>query len=222
MIPWLGAEPGFPPDERALREPNGLLAAGGDLSPAWLLAAYRRGIFPWFSEGEPILWWTPDPRLVLVPDEFHVSHSLRKTLRRRRFEVRTDTAFADVLRDNAQMQNSLGAGTPDWFEVIAAGSMVPRKKPAPDIYFHAMEYMGVGPAECLAFEDSENGLIAARAAGLKTLVTVSDYTQGHDFSGAALLLDQLGEPGHPFRVLAGEVNGAEYVNVDLLRRLHVH
>ena len=97
MIPWLGAEPGFPPDERALHEPNGLLAAGGDLSPAWLLAAYRRGIFPWFSEGEPILWWTPDPRLVLVPDELHVSHSLRKTLRRRRFEVKADTAFADVL-----------------------------------------------------------------------------------------------------------------------------
>ena len=98
MIPWLGAEPGFPPDERALREPNGLLAAGGALTPAWLLAAYRRGIFPWFSEGEPILWWTPDPRLVLVPDELHVSHSLRKTLRRCRFEVRADTAFAEVLR----------------------------------------------------------------------------------------------------------------------------
>ena len=97
MIPWLGAEPGFPPDERALREPNGLLAAGGALTTAWLLAAYRRGIFPWLSEGEPILWWTPDPRLVLVPDEFHVSHSLRKTLRRRRFEVKADTAFVEVL-----------------------------------------------------------------------------------------------------------------------------
>ena len=98
MIPWLGAEPGFPPDERALREPNGLLAAGGALTPVWLLAAYRRGIFPWFSEGEPILWWTPDPRLVLVPDELHVSHSLRKTLRRRRFQVKADAAFAEVLR----------------------------------------------------------------------------------------------------------------------------
>lgn len=98
MIPWLGSEPGFPPDTQALAEPNGLLAAGGSLSPPWLLAAYRRGIFPWFSEGEPILWWTPDPRLVLVPDEVHVSHSLRKTLRRQRFEVRTDTAFGAVLR----------------------------------------------------------------------------------------------------------------------------
>ncbi len=98
MIPWLGSEAVFPPDAQALAEPNGLLAAGGSLSPAWLLAAYRRGIFPWFSEGEPILWWTPDPRLVLVPDEIHISHSLRKTLRRRHFEVRTDTAFAAVMR----------------------------------------------------------------------------------------------------------------------------
>ena len=98
MIPWLGAEPVFPADERALREPNGLLAAGGALSQPWLLAAYHRGIFPWISEGEPILWWTPDPRLVLVPDEVHISHSLRKTLRRRSFEVRADTDFAAVLR----------------------------------------------------------------------------------------------------------------------------
>ncbi|MHB1373110.1 MAG: leucyl/phenylalanyl-tRNA--protein transferase [Thauera sp.] len=98
MIPWLGKEPVFPPDAHALAEPNGLLAAGGALTPDWLLAAYRRGIFPWFSEGEPILWWTPDPRLVLVPDQFHVSHSLRKVLRRQRFEVRVDTAFAAVMR----------------------------------------------------------------------------------------------------------------------------
>lgn len=133
-----------------------------------------------------------------------------------RLAIATTTTPDNV---TALLQASLAPDAESWFEVIAAGSMVPKKKPAPDIYFHAMEYMGVEPAECLAFEDSENGLIAARAAGLKTLVTVSDYTQGHDFSGAALLLDQLGEPGHPFRVLAGEVNGAEYVNVDLLRRL---
>lgn len=98
MIPWLGDAVAFPPDDQALSEPNGLLAAGGSLSPAWLLAAYRRGIFPWFSEGEPILWWTPDPRLVLIPGQLHVSHSLRRTLRKRRFEVRTDTSFAAVMR----------------------------------------------------------------------------------------------------------------------------
>lgn len=97
MIPWLDA-PTFPPLERALAEPNGLLAAGGALSPEWLLAAYRRGVFPWFSAGEPVLWWSPDPRLVLIPERVHISHSLRKVLRRRRFEVRLDTAFAAVMQ----------------------------------------------------------------------------------------------------------------------------
>lgn len=110
MIPWLGETPAFPPDAAALAEPNGLLAAGGALTPAWLLAAYRRGIFPWFSAGEPILWWTPDPRLVLEPARLHVSHSLRKTLRRGRFEVRTDSDFAAVMRACAAPRDP-GLGT---------------------------------------------------------------------------------------------------------------
>ena len=97
MIPWLEGAPGFPPLERALTEPNGLLAAGGALDPQWLLAAYRQGIFPWFNPGEPILWWSPDPRLVLLPDELRISRSLRKTLRRRHFEVRVDSAFSMVI-----------------------------------------------------------------------------------------------------------------------------
>ena len=67
MIPWLDAQDPFPPVERALREPNGLLAAGGDLSVTRLVQAYERGIFPWYSDGQPILWWSPDPRMVLVP-----------------------------------------------------------------------------------------------------------------------------------------------------------
>ena len=96
MIPWLH-EPDFPPLSRALAEPNGLLAAGGQLTPAWLLAAYRRGIFPWFSEGEPIMWWSPDPRMVLLPSEVRITRSLAKTLRQDRFEVRFDTDFAAVI-----------------------------------------------------------------------------------------------------------------------------
>lgn len=96
MIPWL-VEPEFPPVDTALDDPNGLLAAGGELAPTWLLAAYRRGIFPWYNPGQPILWWSPDPRLVLYPSKLHISRSLRKTLRQKRFEVRFDTAFADVL-----------------------------------------------------------------------------------------------------------------------------
>jgi leucyl/phenylalanyl-tRNA--protein transferase len=97
MIPWLFDRPAFPPVERALREPEGLIAAGGELGPEWLLAAYRRGIFPWYSPGEPILWWSPDPRLVLFPGEIRITRSLRKTLRQGRFEIRLDTAFAEVM-----------------------------------------------------------------------------------------------------------------------------
>ena len=98
MIPWLPPEPVFPPLQTALVEPNGLLAAGGDLSPQRLLAAYRRGIFPWYSTGEPILWWSPDPRMVLFPDELKISRSLAKALRNAAYEVRLDTAFGDVVR----------------------------------------------------------------------------------------------------------------------------
>jgi leucyl/phenylalanyl-tRNA--protein transferase len=97
MIPWLkGADP-FPPPGRALREPNGLLAAGGDLSPKRLLEAYSQGIFPWYGEGEPILWWSPDPRMVLFPDELVVSRSLGKKVRNTGYEIRFDSAFDAVL-----------------------------------------------------------------------------------------------------------------------------
>ncbi len=97
MIPWLGPKDPFPPLEQALDEPNGLLAAGGGLSTARLLEAYRQGIFPWYGEGEPILWWSPDPRMVLVPGELKVPRSVGKMLRKSHFEVRADTAFRDVM-----------------------------------------------------------------------------------------------------------------------------
>jgi len=98
MIPWLDGDVPFPPLESARKEPNGLLAVGGDLSPRRLLEAYRRGIFPWFSEGDPILWWSPDPRMVLFPDEVKVSRSLAKALRNRRYEIRFDHDFEGVIR----------------------------------------------------------------------------------------------------------------------------
>ena len=97
MIPFLGPSDPFPPVQQALDEPDGLLAAGADLSPRRLIAAYRQGIFPWFNDGDPILWWSPDPRLVLAPHDFHVSHSLKTRLAQRRFRVTADTAFAAVL-----------------------------------------------------------------------------------------------------------------------------
>lgn len=99
-ITWLtpeGDREWFPPLDQALDEPEGLLAAGGDLSPTRLLAAYRRGIFPWYSAGQPVLWWSPDPREVLLPDEFKCSRSLAKTLRNRGFEVTFDRDFAAVV-----------------------------------------------------------------------------------------------------------------------------
>ncbi len=97
MIPWLRPGDPFPPVEQALREPEGLLAAGGDLSPARLLEAYSRGIFPWFNEDDPILWWSLDPRMVLFPAELKVSRSLRKTLTNGHYEIRTDSAFRRVM-----------------------------------------------------------------------------------------------------------------------------
>jgi leucyl/phenylalanyl-tRNA---protein transferase len=99
-ITWLtpdGDPEWLPPIEQALDEPNGLLAAGGDLSPRRLIAAYRRGVFPWFAAGQPILWWSPDPRAVLFPQEFHCSRSLAKSLRNRALELTTDRAFAGVI-----------------------------------------------------------------------------------------------------------------------------
>jgi len=97
MIPWLRPDDPFPPLEAALASPNGLLAAGANLSLDRLLVAYRQGIFPWFSQGEPILWWSPDPRMVLLPSEFKRSRALAKRLRRRDYEVRVDSAFTAVM-----------------------------------------------------------------------------------------------------------------------------
>lgn len=88
----------FPPVEQALREPDGLLAVGGDLAPERILSAYRHGIFPWFSPGQPILWWSPDPRAVLFPEKLKVSRSLRKTLNKGSFHVTFDSAFHEVIR----------------------------------------------------------------------------------------------------------------------------
>ncbi len=112
-ITWLSPQDSperFPPLERALDEPQGLLAAGGDLSPARLLAAYQRGIFPWYSPGQPVLWWSPDPRAVLYPEEFRCSRSLAKTLRNRGFETAINRDFAAVISGCAAPRAS-GSGT---------------------------------------------------------------------------------------------------------------
>jgi len=109
----------FPPSNEALEYPNGLLAVGGDLTPDNLLSAYRRGIFPWYEEPQPVLWWTPDPRSVLFPEELHVSRSLRKALRRRQFGLALDQRFSSVMRECAVLRGD-GLGT--WIDedMIAA------------------------------------------------------------------------------------------------------
>ena len=111
-IPWLGADPeaGFPPVSRAMREPNGLLAAGGDLSPRRLLEAYRQGIFPWYMPGEPVLWWAPEPRCVFETDAIHVSRRLRRDLRRCTWQVSADTRYGAVVDACARARRD-GGGT---------------------------------------------------------------------------------------------------------------
>lgn len=106
MIPWLATHPvQFPDTRKALKEPNGLLAAGGDLSADTLLAAYHRGIFPWYQEPDPILWWSPDPRMVLDPREVHISSSMKKMLRKMPFTITCDQAFDKVMQACAGTRN---------------------------------------------------------------------------------------------------------------------
>ena len=112
-LPQLDAgRPGvFPPAESALHEPEGLLAWGGELSPIWLLSAYRQGIFPWYNPGEPILWWSPDPRYGFVPGTVHLGRSRQRLLRRMDWRVRADTAFDAVVRHCAEVPRGGQAGT---------------------------------------------------------------------------------------------------------------
>jgi leucyl/phenylalanyl-tRNA--protein transferase len=110
MLAWLERGDPFPPPSAALKDPNGLLCAGADLSVARLLAAYRQGIFPWYSGDEPILWWSPDPRMVLYCDELKVSRSLGKSLRNKGYEVTADSCFEKVLLNCSKARKD-GAGT---------------------------------------------------------------------------------------------------------------
>jgi leucyl/phenylalanyl-tRNA--protein transferase len=101
----------FPPLSEALTEPNGLISIGGDLSVPRLLNAYQHGIFPWFSEGEPILWWSPDPRMVLLPSELKISNSLKKTLKNKKFELRFNTSFREVITACSKTPRGEQSGT---------------------------------------------------------------------------------------------------------------
>lgn len=134
-----------------------------------------------------------------------------------RMAIVTTTTPANV---TALLTNTLGADSESWFEVIAAGDIIPKKKPAPDIYFWAMEQMNVQADECIAFEDSANGIQSAIAANIKTIITINEYTKDDDFSAADLVLDQMGEPGQPFKVLQGHNYDHHYLDLALISKVH--
>jgi HAD superfamily hydrolase (TIGR01509 family) len=119
----------------------------------------------------------------------------------------------------ALLSATLGPGSMSWFDVIAAGDCVPCKKPAADIYTYALSKLGLEPGECLALEDSDNGLRSARSAGITTVVTVNEYTRQQDFTGASVVLSQLGEPDEGFEVLAGDGGTASFVDLAFLQEI---
>lgn len=133
-----------------------------------------------------------------------------------RLAIATTTSLQNVIN---LLESSLAPDAMTWFDVIAAGDMVPAKKPAPDLYHYALKELGLPAEQCIAFEDSNIGLRSAMGANIPTLITASHYTRHQDFTGALLALDNLGEPAQPFTVLMGEAGEARYVDMALLHQL---
>lgn len=117
------------------------------------------------------------------------------------------------------LKSTLGEDSPGWFDVIGAGDIVPGKKPEPDIYHWVLEQLGLPANQCIAIEDSENGVRASLAAGLDTVVTVNEYTRLQDFSGAAIVLSDLGDPAQPFSIFEGNAGASRWVDTELLVNL---
>lgn len=134
-----------------------------------------------------------------------------------RLAIATTTTPENV---TALLTHTLGAESIDWFEVIAAGDIVPAKKPAPDIYDYALKEMQLDPTQCIAFEDSANGIKSSLGAKLNTIITINDYTTDHDFNGASIVLDQMGEPEQAFSVISGDAANATFLNCDMIEQLH--
>lgn len=132
-----------------------------------------------------------------------------------RLAIATTTSPENV---SALLQHSLAEDAEDWFDLIAAGDVVPAKKPAPDIYFWALRELELGPQQCVAIEDSRNGLRASMGAGIKTLITINDYTAQEEFDGALAVLSDLGEPHAPYKLIAGQACDKGYVDVALVKK----
>lgn len=118
------------------------------------------------------------------------------------------------------LENTLGSDSIDWFDVIAAGDIVPAKKPAPDIYDYALKELDLAADQCIAFEDSANGIKSSKGAGLATIITTNGYTRDDDFNDACLVIDQMGEPDKPFTVIKGDTDGSTCLDCDLVMKLH--
>ena len=134
-----------------------------------------------------------------------------------RLAIATTTSPANV---EALIHYAFAPEVMGWFEVISAGDSVKAKKPAPDIYLLALQQLALAPQQCLALEDSGNGILSARAAGLETVITTNAYTHDHSFDDALIVLDQFGEPDQPFTVLQGDAHGKQFLDLALLRKLH--
>ena len=133
-----------------------------------------------------------------------------------RLAIATTTTPANV---TALLTHTLGKESIGWFDIIAAGDIVPAKKPAPDIYDYALKERQWDAANCIAFEDSENGIQSSHGANLTTIITVNDYTREHDFSGAHIVLEHLGEPGNKPKVYAGDLGQYECVDLEYLKEI---
>ncbi len=134
-----------------------------------------------------------------------------------RLAIATTTTPENV---TALLTHTLGKDSIAWFEVIAAGDIVPAKKPAPDIYDYALKALKLNAEECIVFEDSINGIKSSLGANLNTIITINNYTKDHDFTNASIVLDQMGEPDLAFSVIAGDAHDATYLNCDLVVKLH--
>lgn len=139
-----------------------------------------------------------------------------------RLAIATTTSMDNV---TSLLEHAVSPDAVEWFEVIGAGDVVPAKKPAPDIYNYVLEKMNLKPEQCMAFEDSANGIKSAGGASLPIIITVDSYTTQHDFTGAKLILDQMGEPDESFKVIGGShasvvTDNDKYLNIELVRRIH--
>jgi len=134
-----------------------------------------------------------------------------------RIAIATTTTPENV---TSLLEHTLGKESIDWFEVIAAGDIVPAKKPAADIYTYTLDAMNLTPDDCIAFEDSRNGILSSLGANIGTIITVNGYTGDHDFSGAKIVLDQMGEPDNAFNIIQGNAESYSYLNCDMVAELH--